>query len=285
MTTQEQLRELKGATAYDSDGDKLGPIGQLYFDDNTDQPKWITVKTGLFGMNESFVPLQGAQFGGDRVTLAYDKATIKDAPNVDGERHLDVEEERQLYRHYGLDYGGDYDTGVGTGSAGRRSGRHERRDDTEAGVVGRETGRDVTDRTEGYDTSGPTTDTAMTRSEERLRAGTETQEVGRARLRKHVVTEHEQVTVPVSHEEVRVEREPITEANRGAAEDGPAISEEEHEVTLRAERPVVTTETEAVERVRLGTETVREQETVSGEVRKEQIELDDDSGNGDNRRR
>jgi len=90
MTTQEQLRELRDATAYDSDGDKLGPIGQLYFDDNTDQPKWITVKTGLFGMNESFVPLQGAQFGGDRVTLAYDKATIKDAPNVDGERHLDV---------------------------------------------------------------------------------------------------------------------------------------------------------------------------------------------------
>jgi uncharacterized protein (TIGR02271 family) len=285
MTTQEQLRELRGATAYDCDGDKLGPIGQLYFDDNTDQPKWITVNTGLFGMNESFVPLQGAQFGGDRVTLAYDKATIKDAPNVDGERHLDVEEERQLYRHYGLDYGGDYDTGDGTGSAGQRAGRHERRDDTATGVVGRETGRDVTERTEGYDTSGPTTDTAMTRSEERLRAGTETQEVGRARLRKHVVTEHEQVTIPVSHEEVRVEREPITDANRGAAEDGPAISEEEHEVTLRAERPVVTTETEAVERVRLGTETVREQETVSGEVRKEQIELDDDSGNGDNRRR
>ena len=135
-------------------------------------------------------------------------------------------------------------------------------------------------RTEGYDTSGPTTDTAMTRSEERLRADTETQEVGRARLRKHVVTEHEQVTVPVSHEEVRVEREPITGANRGAAQDGPAISEEEHEVTLRAERPVVTTEAEPVERVRLGTETVREQETVGGEVRKEQIELDDASGTG-----
>ena len=123
-TSQEQLRQLTGATAYDRDGDKLGRIGQVYFDDNTDQPKWITVNTGLFGMGESFVPLQGAQFGGDRVTLAYDKATIKDAPNVDGERHLDVEEERQLYRHYGLDYGGDYDTGVGTGSAGRRSGRH-----------------------------------------------------------------------------------------------------------------------------------------------------------------
>jgi len=93
-----------------------------------------------------------------------------------------------------------------------------------------------------------------------------------------------QVTVPVSHEEVRVEREPITDANRGAADSGPAISEEEHEVTLRAERPVVTTEAEAVERVRLGTETVREQETVGGEVRKEQIELDDDARTGGDRR-
>jgi uncharacterized protein (TIGR02271 family) len=276
-TSQEQLRQLTGATAYDRDGDKLGRIGQVYFDDNTDQPKWITVNTGLFGMGESFVPLQGAQFGGDRVTLAYDKATIKDAPNVDGERHLDVEEEQQLYRHYGLDYG--------NGFSGERAGRHERREDSAAGVVGDDTRRDLTDRTEGHDTSGPTTDTAMTRSEERLRAGTETQEVGRARLRKHVVTEHEQVTVPVSHEEVRVEREPITDANRGAADAGPAISEEEHEVTLRAERPVVSTETEAVERVRLGTETVRDQETVGGEVRKEQIELDEDARTGGDRRR
>ena len=165
-TSQEQLRQLTGATAYDRDGDKLGRIGQVYFDDNTDQPKWITVNTGLFGMGESFVPLQGAEFGGDRVTLAYDKATIKDAPNVDGERHLDVEEEQQLYRHYGLDYGG--------GFSGERTGRHERRDENAAGVVGDDTRRDLSDRTEGYDTSGPTTDTAMTRSEEHLRAGTET---------------------------------------------------------------------------------------------------------------
>ena len=273
-TNQEQLRQLTGATAYDRDGDKLGRIGQVYFDDNTDQPKWITVNTGLFGMGESFVPLQGAQFGGDRVTLAYDKATIKDAPNVDGERHLDVEEEQQLYRHYGLDYGG--------GFSGERTGRHERRDENAGGVVGEDTRRDLSDRTEGYDTSGPTTDTAMTRSEERLRAGTETQEVGRARLRKHVVTEHQNVTVPVSREEVTVEREPITEASRGAAQSGPAISEEEHEVTLRAERPVVDREAVPVERVRLGTETRTEHETVGGEVRKEQIEVDtDDRGQRD----
>jgi uncharacterized protein (TIGR02271 family) len=116
----------------------------------------------------------------------------------------------------------------------------------------------------------------MTRSEEQLRVGTETREAGRARLRKHVVTEQQQVSVPVSHEEVRVEREPITDANRGDAYDGPAISEEEHEITLRAERPVVSTEAEAVERVRLDTHTVTEQETVRGDVRKEQIEVDTD---------
>jgi len=92
-----------------------------------------------------------------------------------------------------------------------------------------------------------------------------------------VVTEHQQATVPVSHEEVTLEREPITDANRGDAYDGPAISEEEHEVTLHAERPVVGTEAVAVERVKVGKETVTETETVGGEVRKEQIELDDNS--------
>jgi uncharacterized protein (TIGR02271 family) len=79
----------------------------------------------------------------------------------------------------------------------------------------------------------------------------------------------------VSREEVTLEREPITESNRGEAYDGPAISEEEHEVTLHAERPVVETEAVAVERVRLGKETVTEQETVGGQVRKEEIELDE----------
>jgi uncharacterized protein (TIGR02271 family) len=132
----------------------------------------------------------------------------------------------------------------------------------------------------GYDTSGPTTDEAMTRSEERMHVGTATQEAGRARLRKHVVTETVQQSVPVSHEEVRLEREPITEANIGQAMDGPEISEEEHEVTLHAEQPVVAKEAVPVERVRLAKEQVTGEETVSGEVRKEQIETDTDGDTG-----
>jgi len=287
VITQEQLRDVIGATAYDRDGDKIGKIGHVYYDDDTDQPKWITVNTGFLGTSENFVPLAGAEISGDgNVTVGYDKATVKDAPNVDEQGHLSPEDEQRLYRHYNLQYGDnrEYGDNLRQGGDGRDAGWTAPAGDVDTGVTGRHadrrdvsTGDDDRDRgTVGHDTSGPTTDNAMTRSEERLNVGTETREAGRARLRKHVVTEQQQVSVPVSHEELRVEREPITDANRGDAYDGPSISEEEHEVTLRAERPVVSTETEAVERVRLGTETVRGEETVSGEVRKEEIEVDDD---------
>jgi uncharacterized protein (TIGR02271 family) len=295
MITQDQVQSLTGATAYGRDGEKIGKVGAVYFDDRTNEPTWLTVHTGLFGTNETFVPVQGADLGGDRITLAYDKAQVKDAPNISEDGHLSPQDEERLYRHYGIDYGSN--DGYGTGYAGgETTGR------TTAGVAdvdAADTGRhaftggdrdvtrdrdggydDVEGRTVGRDTSGPTTDRAMTRSEEQLRVGTESREAGRARLRKYVVTEQQNVSVPVSREEVRLEREPITDANRGDAYDGPAISEEEHEVTLHAERPVVDTEAVAVERVRLGKETVTEQESVGGEVRKEQIEMDTD-GVGD----
>jgi len=180
--------------------------------------------------------------------VPYGKDLVKSAPSIDPDAELSPEEEQRLYQHYGV-------TGHG-GSGDDTSGG-----DTNGGAVGR-------------DTSGPTTDDAMTRSEERLNVGTEQTETGRARLRKYVVTEDVQQTVPVSREEVRVEREPITDANAGNAMDGPAISEEEHEVVLKAERPVVEKEAVPVERVRLDKQTVTEQQQVSGEVRKEQIETD-----------
>ena len=112
----------------------------------------------------------------------------------------------------------------------------------------------------------------MTRSEEQLRVGTEQRETGRARLRKHIVSENVSTTVPVSHEEVTLEREPITEANRGDALAGGDLTEEEHEVTLTEQRAVTSKETVPVERVRLGTETVTGQEQVDETVRKEQID-------------
>jgi uncharacterized protein (TIGR02271 family) len=285
MVTKEQAQTLVGSSGnvLSTTGDKIGGIGQIYVDDSTGQPTWVTVKTGLFGTSESFVPLDSASVAGDDIRVGYDKDTVKDAPRVDADGDITPEEENKLYSYYGISDSGsayndvdrdidvdrgtdvDRDSSVTTGTtAGLSSG------DSDAEFTG--------DRTDsvGHDTSGPTTDTAMTLSEEQLRVGTQTREAGRARLRKYVVTENVTQTIPVSREEVRIEREPITDANRGAAEAGPAISEEEHEVILHEERPVVEKEAVPTERVRLDTETVTEQATVSEEVRKEEIATDVD---------
>ena len=128
----------------------------------------------------------------------------------------------------------------------------------------------------GHDTSGRNTDDAMTRSEEQVRAGTEKVTAGKARLRKWVETEDVNVKVPVTKEKARLETEPITDANRDSALDGPAISEEEHEVTLTEERPVVAKETVPVERVKLTKETEQHEDQVSEQVRKERVEAEGD---------
>jgi len=259
MISNDSVQSLIGGTAYGSNGEKIGSIGTVYLDNNTGKPAWVTVKTGLFGNNESFVPLDQAEQTSDGLRLPYDKDRVKDAPNIETDRELSEQEEDQLYTYYGL-------AGT-TGTAGLT----DRADGDRDGVYD-----DVEDRAVGYDTSGPTTDDAMTRSEERVRAGTEKVEAGRARLRKYVVTEQQQVTVPVTREEVRVEREPITEGNYDKAMDGPALSEEEHEVVLTEERPVVATEAVPVERVRLTKDQIQDQETVTTDVRKEVIDADVD---------
>jgi uncharacterized protein (TIGR02271 family) len=278
MINETQIQQVIGTTAIDADGDKIGKVSEVYLDDETGRPEWATVHTGLFGTKETFVPLAQAELSGEQLRVPYDKAKVKDAPKVDTDGHLSPQEEQELYRYYGLGGGTTTETtsqttsgtaGMAAGTAGMAAGTAGRTDRDGDGVYD-----DVAGRTVGHDTSGPTTDDAMTRSEERLNVGTRSEEVGRARLRKYVVTENVTETVPVSREEVRVEREPITDANVGNALDGPAISEEEHEVTLHAERPVVEKEAVPVERIRLDKETVTDQERVSADVRKEEIEVD-----------
>jgi uncharacterized protein (TIGR02271 family) len=252
--TIETAQAWQGRTMIDPAGDKLGTIDAIYLDDETGQPEWATVTSGLFSAKTAFVPLAQAQDTGDSVQVPYDKQQVKNAPTMQADGSLSEDDEAELYRHYGLEYSEHRsDSGLPAGTA----------DDTRDDTVGR-------------DTSGPTTDDAMTRSEEELRVGTQARERGRARLRKHVVTEQQTVTVPVQREQVRVEREPITDANLDAATSGPAISEAEHEVTLREEEPVVEKRAVPKERVRLDTETVTDQRQVTDEVRKEQIEVDGD---------
>ncbi|HXQ55976.1 MAG TPA: PRC and DUF2382 domain-containing protein [Actinomycetes bacterium] len=262
------VQSWQGRTMVDPAGDKLGTIDAIYLDDETGQPEWATVTSGLFSAKTAFVPLAQARDTGDSVQVPYDKQQVKNAPAMQADGSLSQDDEAELYRHYGLDYSEHRsDSGLPAGT-GQDVDPHDRDRD---GVYD-----DVQDTAVGRDTSGPTTDQAMTRSEEELSVGTQTRERGRARLRKYVTTETQQVTVPVQREELRVEREPITDANRDAATSGPAISEEEHEITLHEEEAVVEKRAVPRERVRLEKDTVTDERQLSEEIRKEQIEVDGD---------
>jgi uncharacterized protein (TIGR02271 family) len=261
MTTlqKDQLLQQRGQDLYDANGDQIGTIEEIYLDAQTDEPEWALVNTGMFGTKSSFVPLRDAGEEGGAVRVPYDKAQVKDAPKMDPDGRLSQQEEAELYRHYGLEYSeSQSDSGLPEGGAGIR-------DEDAEGTVGR-------------DVSGPTTDDAMTRSEEELRVGTTERETGRARLRKYVVEDEVTQTVPVRREEVRIEREPVTDANVDAATDGPAISEEEHEVVLHEEQAVVDKQAVPKERVRLDKETTVDEQQVSDTVRKEQIDVDEGRG-------
>jgi len=223
MADADTVRNWQGATMVDREGDKVGNIDAIYVDDQTGEPEWALVNTGFFGTRSTFVPIAQASASGDQVQVPYEKQLVKDAPNMDPDGHLSEQEEQELWRHYGMEYGSGYTTDTA--------------DRDRDGVYD-----DVRDTAVGRDVSGPTTDDAMTRSEEELWGGTETRERGRARLRKYVTTETQTVTVPVQREEeVVVEKRAVPR-----------------------------------ERVRLDTETVTEERQVTEDVRKEQIEVEGD---------
>jgi len=254
-----------GQDALDSDGGKMGKIEEIYLDAETNEPEWALINTGLFGTKRSFVPLRNASPSGDGITVGFDKDTVKNAPKIDPDGRLSQQDEAELYRHYSLEYS-EMDSGSGLSDGGRA--------DASRGDADFET----MDTDSGHDVSGPNTDDAMTRSEEELTVGKTQREAGRARLKKYVVEEEVTQTVPVRREEVRVEREPITDANVDAATDGPAISEEEHEVVLQAEEPVAEKRAVPKERVRLDKEVHEEERQVGDTVRKERIDVDDATG-------
>ncbi|GGZ23843.1 DUF2382 domain-containing protein [Streptomyces nitrosporeus] len=293
--------ELDGLTVYDSDGEKVGTVGRVYVDDDTGKPDWITVKTGMFGMKESFVPLAGARRVGSDLHVSHPKELVKEAPRVDADAHLSVAEEEELYRHYGMTRKttGRAGTAMGAagtgaaagtaGAAGTRTGQTGRATADTTGTTGA-MGAAGTGRHRDADASRPLAGAGaersaggtgmrdeLTRSEEQLSVGTEEYESGKARLHKYVVTENVTRTVPVSHEEVRVVREPLKPGERTA--DG-KLGEQDVEVTLHAERATVRKESVPVERVRLETNRVTEQKEVSAELRKEKIDYMDGKETG-----
>ena len=244
-----EINDWRGRTVVDASGDKIGKLDEIYVDRATDKPEWAIVNTGLFGSKSSFIPLAGAEPSGEELRVDVDKEQVKEAPRVEPDGELSPEEETQLFRHYGVPY-------------------------DESGTVTADGSPDAARGGPGQDVSGPKTDEAMTRSEEELHVGKAQREAGRVRLRKYVVTENVTQTVPVQREEVRVEREPITDSNVDQATDGPAISEEEHEVVLHEEEVVTEKRVVPKERVRLDKDTVTEEAQVSEGVRKEKIDVE-----------
>jgi len=303
------VEKLQNATVYGSDGDKIGSVGQVYLDDQTNQPTFVTVKTGLFGMKETFVPVSKATSSQDGLQVPFDKAFIKDAPNIDADGSLTPEEERRIYDYYSLDYpqGGRHagdafdstrDAGTGVRQDSDADVGRTAASGTAAGGVGglgvqrgaadgtaadldRDVDRGGADRDGGISTTGGvgTDRESVVVRDEQLNVGTETRESGRVRLRKHSYTDTETVEVPVSREEVVVEREPIDpNAPEALRNDG----DEEVVVTTHEEVPVVD-KTATAEKVTVDKNRVQDTERVSGTVQREDVEVEGE-GDADRRR-
>jgi hypothetical protein len=168
----------RGRTVRDAGGDKIGTLGDLYLDGHTDLPAWGSVKTGLFGRHESFIPLEAvteAEEGGDLV-IPYSAEQVEQAPRVDPDVTLTPSEEQVLYDHYGQEY--------------------------------------------AHTAPEPLADNEMVRSEEEVRVSEgPMRPKERVRLRKVMVTEHRQETVPVRKEVVQVETDPPPEGHVESVED------------------------------------------------------------------
>lgn len=266
MITLDQIKDSMNTSAnvLSDDGAVLGPMGQLYVDDATGEPSWVTVATHKTGNPESFAPLQGAVLDGRDVRLPYSHTKVYDSPKVSQDGHLSPEEEQYLLRYYGLMASKDEE------------------------LASRE--RTVSDTPTPARSSRPEGDNAMTRSEEQLRVGTEIRETERVRLVKRVVTEEVTMTVQIRREELVVERVPVrdggpfyddgrnsyTEPERQRLYDAvdTAFNGNVVEVVLYEEKPRVEVDVIPIERVQVRREVHTQDEVISAPVRKEVIETE-----------
>lgn len=328
MISQEQIPYVLDHMVLDTEGKKIGEARHVFLDDRTGLPEWVTVRTGMFGSQETFVPIHEARLVEDHLEVPYARTRVKEAPHIDIEEgHLSEHQEHELYDFYGVEWATPAEEqrtpppesaaaptepttetppepaaetpprSDETGRAGMAAAagapdiangprglaaRPTPEADTRGGMAAAGLAEPAADRGTAAGerlrtdrgTDGGTDLDAMTRSEERLHVGTERHESGRARLRKYVVTEEVETTVPLRHEEVRIEREPITEANRDQALGGPEIGEAQHEIVLHEDRPVTEVETVPVERVRMVPEEHTEERTIRGRVRRERIDVE-----------
>ncbi|SDF97447.1 conserved domain-containing protein [Blastococcus aurantiacus] len=288
MVSERDVSAAIGSTAYGSDGESVGTVETFYTDDVTGATTWVSVSSGLLGRKQAIAPADDATFVDGRLQLSVPADSVSQAPRMSGE-HLAPEDEEALRRHYAR----------GAAAGGDDVERRAVVDDSERRPVvdGAATQASGTPAHAApvHDVAGGG-DGSMVRSEEQLRVGTEQVAAKRMRVVKYVVTEEVQITVPVRREEIRIEEVPMdaldtdggvvtegeplqagyaTDELAGGTRAGGSLTDGlPDEIVLHTERPVVTVEVVPVERVRLTTEVVAGQTSVSETVRREQVTVD-----------
>jgi uncharacterized protein (TIGR02271 family) len=244
-----------GYEVYDEAGEKIGKVDDLFVDE-TDSPEYIGVKMGFLGMSSTLIPWEAVSSTDDEgkaITVATDKATTKNGPTFDDDRDITPEFENEVYSYYGLQRSSS------TEESGAYESYYAEETTQTAGMADR---TDLADEDE----------LRVQRTEEELAAGTREREAGQLKVRKRVRTDREHIEVPTRHEEVSVERVPVegeaTEAEIGEDEVVVPVTEEE---VVVGKRPVVK------EEVRVRKDVVEDTETVEEDVRREEIEVEDET--------
>jgi uncharacterized protein (TIGR02271 family) len=262
-----------GYTVYDNNYEKIGKVDDLFVDQN-DQPEYIGVKMGLLGTRSTLIPMDLARVNDERqlIEVATDKETVKSGPSFDDDRQITSEFENEVHSYYGLqaaqgseergaygDYYGDEHPGVAMGDT--QSGQFREHAPEEEGVA--EPGGDLDDEDE----------LRVQRTEEELVVGTRERQAGALNVRKRVRTDRESIEVPTRHEEVSVERVPV----EGEATEA-AIGDDEVSIPVTEEEVVVEKRPVAKEEIRIRKDVVEDTEVVEEDVRKEEVDVDDQSG-------
>jgi uncharacterized protein (TIGR02271 family) len=267
-----------GYTVYDQSDQKIGKVDDLFVDEN-DQPEYIGVKMGFLGTSSTLIPFQMASVDDERqaIVVSTDKDTAKNGPAFDDDREITPQFESEVHSYYGLQQSGgaeergsyaEYSSSGDSGEVG--PGMYE--GDTQSGeFVGHSEDDEGVAQTSGSDLEDED-ELRVQRTEEELTAGTREVEAGAMRVRKRVRTDREQIEVPTRREEVSVERVPV-EGEATEAE----IGEDEVVVPVTEEEVVVGKRAVAKEEVRIKKDVVEDTEVVEEDVRREEIDIDDET--------
>lgn len=242
--------DLFGYDVYDNGGNKIGSVDNVWVDDASNELEFIGVKTGwLFGKSH-VIPTADATMGDGSITIPYGQDLVKDAPSFPADQELSPAEESEIYNYYG-DTRSTAQSPSGLPAGGENI-------NTAAGEM---------------NTATTSNDQEMTLSEEEMAVDKREVQAGTVRLRKVVTTEHEEVPVDLEREQVAVER--IDAADTDVPTN--AFQEREIEVPVMAEQPVVSKEARVTGGVRLDKTTETETQTVGGDVRSEDVVVEDDT--------